>query len=320
MNANGKILIIFFSACFCLNVLYAQTNISANTALYGTLSKTASPYHIKGNIYVPKDSTLIIEAGVQMRFDGKYQMSVYGKIKALGIEGDTIKFYPLDTNNRWKGIRFYGQGKISDSAIFKYCKFYHVDELLHYVDGTLSSLSAANSSNVLYSIFHEGYNNTKMYHFTSTSNLNAWLVGKSFENEVLRRNVVLDSLSNTGDDDDTTSNSAFEVNVPNEYGGFDKIIRNSKRLSAGGATLFVHCDIVPTCGSSMGGSKTVGGWHRSLGWINNQATQINHGGIGWNSWCTDKNYKGRKAHWYFVGSAKAYLMNSVFNDNIESVY
>lgn len=101
---------------------FAQTTIPSNTALFGTLSKTSSPYYIKGNIYVPQDSTLIIEAGVQIRFDGKYQMSVYGKIKALGEEGDTIRFYPLDTNNRWKGIRFYGQSRINDSATFKYCK------------------------------------------------------------------------------------------------------------------------------------------------------------------------------------------------------
>jgi hypothetical protein len=137
MNANGKIQIIFFSAYFCFNALYAQTIILANSALHGTLSKTSSPYYIKGNIYVPKDSTLIIEAGVQMRFDGKYQMSVYGKIKALGAEGDTIWFYPLDTNNRWKGIRFYGQGKISDSAIFKYCKFEGAGPKVTYFESCL---------------------------------------------------------------------------------------------------------------------------------------------------------------------------------------
>jgi hypothetical protein len=116
---------IFLVICCFVNIVIsaAQTTINANTPLSGILDKTSSPYYIKGNIYVPKDSTLIIEAGVQMRFDGKYQMSVYGKIKALGAEGDTIMFYPLDTNNRWKGIRFFGQGTINDSATFKYCKF-----------------------------------------------------------------------------------------------------------------------------------------------------------------------------------------------------
>ena len=117
---------LLFLVCFCIvNIVVssAQTSINANTFLSGTLTKSASPYYVKGNIYVPKDSTLIIESGVQIRFDGKFQLSVYGNIRAIGAEGDTIRFYPLDTNNRWKGIRYFGRSRSKDSAIFKYCKF-----------------------------------------------------------------------------------------------------------------------------------------------------------------------------------------------------
>ena len=110
---------LYLGLYFCKS----QTTINSNTPLFGKLAKSASPYYVKGNVYVPKDSTLIIEKGVQIRFDGKFQLSVYGNIRAIGAEGDTIRFYPLDTNNRWKGIRYFGRSRVKDSAIFKYCKF-----------------------------------------------------------------------------------------------------------------------------------------------------------------------------------------------------
>src|SRR5574343_303128 len=129
------ILCLVFS--FWVTEIISQTTIPVNTSLRGTLTKSASPYYVKGNVYVPKDSTLIIEPGVQIRFDGKFQLSVYGNIKALGVQGDTIRFYPIDTNNRWKGIRYYGRSRVKDSAIFKYCKFEGAGPKLTYFESCL---------------------------------------------------------------------------------------------------------------------------------------------------------------------------------------
>lgn len=48
-------LIMFINAnCFFI-VLYAQTTIPVNTSLRGTLAKSASPYYVKGNVFVPKN-------------------------------------------------------------------------------------------------------------------------------------------------------------------------------------------------------------------------------------------------------------------------
>ncbi len=131
----GLIVFINFNCFFC--ILYAQTIIPTFSPISGTLTKSASPYYVKGNVYVPKDSTLIIEPGVQIRFDGKFQLSVYGNIKALGAQGDTIRFYPLDTNSRWKGIRYYGRSRVKDSALFKYCKFEGTGPKLTYYESCL---------------------------------------------------------------------------------------------------------------------------------------------------------------------------------------
>lgn len=119
---KGRFLFMtLLSLSFCFESI-AQTVISGGN-VSGTWTKSSGPYLIKGNISVPKDSLLTIEPGVEVRFDGKFQLAVYGKIKALGKQGDTIRFYPQDTLNRWRGIRFYGNSQAGDSAIFEYCKF-----------------------------------------------------------------------------------------------------------------------------------------------------------------------------------------------------
>ena len=78
MNFNFKNTL---SLLFVLNWIsvFSQTTIPANTSLRGTLTKSASPYYVKGNVFVPKDSTLIIEPGVQIRFDGKCYYSKHNQ-------------------------------------------------------------------------------------------------------------------------------------------------------------------------------------------------------------------------------------------------
>ena len=120
-----KIILTF--TIFTTIFLNAQTTITANSKVFGTWKKTNSPYYIKGNISVPRDSTLTIEAGVQVRFDGKYLVSVYGNIKAMGKVADSIRFYPQDTLNRWRGIRYWGRNQTKDSATFSYCKFMYAE-------------------------------------------------------------------------------------------------------------------------------------------------------------------------------------------------
>ncbi|HEY1047643.1 MAG TPA: T9SS type A sorting domain-containing protein [Bacteroidia bacterium] len=118
-----KIFFSFIAILFTFFVSKSQTTIPANTQVSGTWTKSNGPYYVKGNVSVPSGSTLVIEPGVQVRFDGKYMMAVYGKIKAIGKLGDTIRFFPQDTMNRWRGIRYLGTSNVDDSALFAYCKF-----------------------------------------------------------------------------------------------------------------------------------------------------------------------------------------------------
>ena len=67
----------FLSIFILLTVksLTAQTNIPTGP-VSGTWKKANSPFKINGQIYVPKDSTLRIEKGVKVEFQGSYSLEV----------------------------------------------------------------------------------------------------------------------------------------------------------------------------------------------------------------------------------------------------
>ena len=63
----------------------------------GIWSITGSPYLIEGDISIHADSTLSIEPGVLVDFQGHYQLYVNGALEALGTAQDSIVFTAADT-------------------------------------------------------------------------------------------------------------------------------------------------------------------------------------------------------------------------------
>ena len=109
-------------ACLTTNVILAQTNISAGN-VFGTWKKTGSPFKINGNIVVPKDSTLRIEKGVKVEFQGSYSLEVKGSVQAIGAPADTISFTAANKTAGWGGIELRKNLTRKDSLLFNYCKF-----------------------------------------------------------------------------------------------------------------------------------------------------------------------------------------------------
>jgi len=77
---------------------------------WGTWTRDNSPYNVIGEIWVPPESTLVIEPGVVVNFRGHYKFIVdsLATLLAVGTETDSI-FFTCDTlanPNRWHGIRF----------------------------------------------------------------------------------------------------------------------------------------------------------------------------------------------------------------------
>ena len=78
--------------------------------VWGTWTRENSPYNVIGEVRVPPGSTLVIEPGVLVNFEGHYKFIVdsLATLLAVGTETDSI-FFTCDTlanPERWHGIRF----------------------------------------------------------------------------------------------------------------------------------------------------------------------------------------------------------------------
>ncbi|MCK4822778.1 right-handed parallel beta-helix repeat-containing protein, partial [bacterium] len=102
---NNKILFILSWGILIISFVSAQTTIPAGN-VSGTWTGTGSPYLIQGNITIHSDSTLTIEPGIEVIFQGHYRFIVNGSLYANGTVSDSIYFVPADTTTRWNGIEF----------------------------------------------------------------------------------------------------------------------------------------------------------------------------------------------------------------------
>jgi parallel beta-helix repeat protein len=107
----------------CLIFLYAfnsyATSVSGNVFGHWTIAN--SPYHVVNNLTIPSDSTLIIDAGVEVIFDANYELKVDGRILAVGTVSDSIKFAATAVVPGFAGIRLEVTNAQQDSSIFEYC-------------------------------------------------------------------------------------------------------------------------------------------------------------------------------------------------------
>ena len=101
--------------------LYAQTTIPGGM-VSGTWTHADSPYNIMGPIMIPDGSTLTIEPGAVVKFQGTYKLYVLGQLLAIGNSRDSITFTASDTENGWYGIRFDNTPESNDTSRLINCK------------------------------------------------------------------------------------------------------------------------------------------------------------------------------------------------------
>lgn len=108
---------------------FAQTNIPGGE-IYGTWDVAGSPYLVNETVTVPNDSTLIIEPGVVVEFQGYYAIQVQGRLLAVGTASDSILFTVNDTTGfsqadtslgGWNGIRFTDTPLDNDTSKIIHC-------------------------------------------------------------------------------------------------------------------------------------------------------------------------------------------------------
>ncbi len=99
----------------------ALTNVPSGS-VSGTWTLTGSPYLIQGNILILNDSTLTIQPGVTVNFQGAFKFNIQGRLLAVGTLTDTITFTAANTANGWKGIRFDNTPSANDTSKITFCK------------------------------------------------------------------------------------------------------------------------------------------------------------------------------------------------------
>lgn len=125
-----KSIIVLSLICFP-NMIFSQTDFYGGN-VSGVWTLEGSPYRIFDHVTIPDDSTLNIEGGVQVEFQGHYAFQVQGNIIASGTASDSIFFTVNDTtgfsnpainDGGWGGIRIIDINTENDSSIFEYCSF-----------------------------------------------------------------------------------------------------------------------------------------------------------------------------------------------------
>jgi len=66
----------------------------------------ANPYHLKGDVTVPKDAILTIKPGVIVKADAKSRLIIHGRLDASGEKNAPVLFTATDTKQYWGGIVF----------------------------------------------------------------------------------------------------------------------------------------------------------------------------------------------------------------------
>jgi predicted outer membrane repeat protein len=116
-----KKIYLFIGLITLVYLSFGQTNVPAGY-VSGTWALSNSPYNIQGSIEIPDGSTLTIEPGVIVNFQGAYKLNVQGRLLATGTANDSIIFTTSNTIQGWRGIRFDGTPATNDTSKIVYCK------------------------------------------------------------------------------------------------------------------------------------------------------------------------------------------------------
>lgn len=117
----------------------AQTSIPGGV-VSGTWTKSGSPYKVEGSIQIPNGSTLTIEPGVVVDFQGQFKIDVKGRLLAIGTKTDSIFFttdttvnsggvpdpMPKEDTTSWRGIVFDNVAITNDTSKIMYCNIQFV--------------------------------------------------------------------------------------------------------------------------------------------------------------------------------------------------
>ena len=126
-----KKIILMAAVVLASVVAHAQTTISSST-VSGHWTLAGSPYLIANSFIVWPDSSLTIDPGVEVVFQGYYKIQIDGNLIAAGTDSLPILFHAQDTTGwadtstagGWAGIQLGNYPVVSTSAsVIRHCNF-----------------------------------------------------------------------------------------------------------------------------------------------------------------------------------------------------
>ncbi|MCF8299130.1 MAG: immunoglobulin domain-containing protein [Saprospiraceae bacterium] len=107
--------------CLCNNAYTSNISISGNISTNTTWA--VDTVKIIGDITINNGVTLTIASGTNVVAQGYYNLTVNGRILAIGNQSDSIRFTSLNPTIGWEGIYFDNTSTANDSSIFQHCIF-----------------------------------------------------------------------------------------------------------------------------------------------------------------------------------------------------
>lgn len=113
-------IVLFFVVTMALS---AETIIPPGP-VQGVWNEAGSPYRITGNLSIATGTTLQLDEGVEVIFEGTFRINVSGRILSLGSQANPVSITAQDTLNGWSGIRIQDTGGTGNlPSRFEYTQF-----------------------------------------------------------------------------------------------------------------------------------------------------------------------------------------------------
>jgi hypothetical protein len=147
-----NILVSMLIATTFVSISMASTIIPGGN-VNGVWNQAGSPYLIQGYISIQIGDQLVIEPGCSIEFTGHYDLSVLGRLVAVGTDLESIQFDASNASVGWHGIRFLNTTTNGqDASTLTYCVFQNgraTGPAVQDKDG--GAISCLNSADVLVS-------------------------------------------------------------------------------------------------------------------------------------------------------------------------
>ena len=112
------LLFVLFSL-FIATSAFCETFVSGEVR--GEWTRGGNPYIAVGDLFLTSNDTLVIRAGVIVKFESGREFTLSGHFECLGEAGDSVYFTQdtTDFDDRWLGLSFHGTNP-ADTSIVRY--------------------------------------------------------------------------------------------------------------------------------------------------------------------------------------------------------